>query len=347
MVENLGTFEDAGITKSQLKEHISGFCSVGTIQEVTEIEDGVNVAAILHTEQNEFFLKMHSFRTTTDQFKSQPLVLEYLNSGINTAFNTPIPIGYDYTCSDFQYKFYITTAIDGDTFDTSTNPITVEKARAAGRVLGQINSIQAPGIGYTVAPENMSGPTCEIEPKLPFEECDWEEEYKQSVRELTATADPRFDDLQPAIQEYITEVSIRNPDPHLLHFDYWWENILWDDTDEPYVIDWERSIGGDPLANEILAEHLLFDSLTIDYEGLEDSYASNRYRMRDEFRSAYWDAYSGSQELNADKETIEMYELLPYLKELRGFPYWWRHKDEDWKKDREEALRNHIKSYIK
>lgn len=347
MLDTIGTFDYVGLDAETIAESLSHTCNIGEVTEVTEITDGVNTTAILHTTTGDYFVKMQSFnRDEVDVFSSQPFLLEYFQEN-NVPFNTATPVGYDYTRDTLQDRWYMTEAIEGEPFDTDTNEITEEKARTVGRILGEINSIETPGYGTPTAPTTDTH-SCSIETTLPFDDSDdWHTAFKDSVMELVSTMDSQFYDLYDDIEAYVEAVDLRKPSPQLLHFDYWWENILWTEDNTPYVIDWERALSGDPLSNLLLSEHYLFDTVVIESELYSNEfYSEDRVHLQEVFREAYTDAYTGETPLSADEETTEMYELLPYLRELRGFPYWWRNETEEFKEKRAKALRSQVNEYL-
>lgn len=347
MIEKIGTFEYTGLSSNTLKESVSHTCGIGEIKRITEIPDGVNLTAILHSTSGDYFIKMQSFnRDEVNAFCSQPFILKYLQES-NVSFNTPKPIGYDYTKDSLSYRWYMTEKIDGNPIDTENTTITESKARSVGRILGKINSISTSEYGNPTAPETNTK-SCSIEGKLPFNSPqNWHDAFENSVINMVNRIDPRFHDFHRDIKEYVKSATIRKPSPQLLHFDYWWENILWTEDDTPYIIDWERALSGDALSNRYLSEHYLFDTVMIksDIYG-DDYYAENREELQNIFREEYNNAYTGETPLHADDETVEMYKLLPYIRELRGFPYWWRNKSEEFKQKREKALRSQVESFL-
>lgn len=347
MLQTIGTFEYVGLDADTLQSVFSNTCEIGEVNSVTEIADGVNTTALLHTSTGDYFVKLQSFnRDEVDVFSSQPFLLQYLQEN-DVPFKTATPVAYDYTQDDVRFRWYMNKAIEGEPFDTGANPITEEKARTVGRILGQINSIETPGYGTPSAPTTNTA-SCDVDAVLPFDEStNWEDAFKDSVMELVGTMDSQFYDLYDDIESYVENVDLRKPTPQLLHFDYWWENILWTDDDEPYVIDWERALSGDPLSNRTLSEHYLFDTVVIESDLYDDNfYPEDRVALQEAFREAYDAAYTGTTPLTADAETTEMYELLPYLRELRGFPYWWRNETDAFKEKRAEALRSQVTDFL-
>lgn len=346
MLNSLGTFQNAGLSSDEIQTALTGKCDIGNVTSVLEIEDGVNASAVLTTENSEkYFIKFNTFTPSSRLFYAQPFILSYFNNG-HSGVSTPQIIGYDYTRTKLPYGWYLTEYISGDAFDTEKNKISVEKAQTVGRILGQINSISVDGYGYPNQEHN--GASCSVSPSLPFtqDEESWEDHLKSEMRQFINTADSRFSSLREPLHSFIESQSIREITPHLTHFDYWWENILWADK-QPYVIDWERAVGGDPIANRILSEHYLFDRVAIESQVFsEGEYPSDRRTMMKAFRTAYESSYTGSQALQIDSDTEQMYHLLLYVRELRGFPYWWRNKSDEWTEKRADALREGITSIL-
>lgn len=337
MIDSVGTFQRSGLSKEDVQSRLSDKCAIGNIKRVTEIENGVNASAVLQTENAEkYFVKFNTFNPTINFFYVQPFVLSYLNSN-ERGVNVPSPVGYDYTRDEFNYDWYMTEFVDGEELETEEKPLTVENSRLVGKTLGRINSISVNGVGYP-NPKTETGKSCSIEPYLSFDNDSWEEYMKRELYKLVNTSDTRFASLRNDIREFIENCAIREVNPQLIHFDYWSENIIWENN-TPYVIDWERSVGGDPMANRIQSEHYLFDKIApYSDEFSDDEYIQNRDKMIDEFRNAYTSAYTGEQSLELDKETRKIYELFVYLREMRGFPYWWRDKPAEWTQKRKEAL---------
>lgn len=340
-------FSKTSLSKSSIQSELSNCFGIGPVSTVTEIDSGINTAAIIQTEfDNKYFVKFNTFRPSSDLFHAQPFVLSYLSEGDYT-FQTPTPIGYDYTNESIQYDWYMTEFVNGDIFDSESNKIPEQKARIVGSILGEINSISVNGVGYVNA-QSTTDKSGSIPSKISFSQGSWQSHLKEEMRHLVSTADYRFDDLRESLDEFIDDFSVRTISPQLTHFDYWWENIMWvAGVTEPYVIDWERAVGGDPLANRVLSEHYMFDTVAIESECFTaQEYQSDRTKLRDFFRNAYESSYSGKQSLKTDSETELVYKLLLYVRELRGFPYWWRDKSNDWKQNREKALRTEIEKLL-
>lgn len=345
MLDSIGTFSSAGLDAETIESSLSHQCDIGAVKTVVEIDDGVNASAILHTTTGKYFVKFNTFSPSSNLFYAQPFILAHFNSNQPSVL-TPTIIGYDYTRDDIAYPWYLTEFVDGTVFDTEDQPITVEKSRTVGRVLGQINSIEVDGVGYPEQ-ETRTGKSCSVAPALPFLNESWEQHLKDEMYQFVNTADSRFYELQEPIHQFIESQSVREITPQLTHFDYWWENILWTPDDTPCVIDWERAVGGDPIANRILSEHYLFDTIALESEQFSEAeYASDRAEMKEAFRDAYESSYSGRESLQIDAETRTMYELLVYVREMRGFPYWWRNKPTDWTDKREAAIRDGVTQII-
>lgn len=335
MLNNIGTFQNANLTKTEIRESLSGRCDIGDVETVTEIGDGVNAAAFLQTDTgDDYFIKFNTFSPTLNLFHAQPFILSYLDSTDNR-FNVPSPVGYDFTRNDIRHEWYLTEVVNGETFDNEKEDTPIEKIIKVGEVLGNINSISVNGVGYST-PKKRDGTSCSVEPELSFEKGSWEEYLKEEMHKLVNTSDNRFGSLRKPIHDFIENNPIREVNPHLTHFDYWWENILWKD-ETPYIIDWERSVGGDPVANRFIAEHYFFDIVSLKSDVFSDK-AYNNEKELEKFRDAYTSAYTGSQNLDINTKTHRMYTLLIYVREMRGFPYWWRNKSAEWTQKRKEAL---------
>lgn len=345
MLDSIGTFSHAGLNTDDVLTALSNQCEIGDVTHVEEIGDGVNASAILHTNTGKYFVKFNTFSPSSNLFYAQPFILSHFNANVQSV-TTPTIVGYDYTRDDIRYEWYLTEFVDGSVFDTEDNQITAEKAEIVGRVLGQINSIEVDGVGYPEQ-ETRTGKSCSVSPSLPFSEGSWEEHLKDEMYQFVNTADSRFADLQEPLHDFIKDASVREVAPQLTHFDYWWENILWEDGETPCVIDWERAVGGDPVANRMLSEHYLFDTIALDSEWFSaDEYSSDRQEMMEAFRDAYSASYSGRESLQIDADTRTMYELLVYVREMRGFPYWWRNKSTEWTDKREAAIREGVTQII-
>ena len=346
MLDKIGTLEHAGIDATDLKQ-LDSACGIDTINSVTEIQDGVNASALLHTDTQDYFLKLQTFnRENTNTFSAQPFILQYFQDN-STPFSTPTPVAYDYTQGKLPERWLVTEAINGDTLSLDANNITPEVAGTVGRILGQVNSVQAAGYGPPTAPTTDDAATS-ITGTLPFNSNNsWGKAFKQFINHLLNTMAPRFYDLREPLESYVETVSVRSITPSLLHFDYWWENILWDEHNTPHVIDWERAFGGDPLANLYLSKHYLFDTLTIDSNQYSSSfYNEDRRTLQQEFSEAYKRTYTGDAPLAVDDHVDALYRVFPYIRELRGFPYWWRNETDEFKNKRAEALRATLTSYI-
>lgn len=326
-----GTLERNRITKDDVKTVASNFCSISSVETVTEIVDGVNASAkLVDDKNNEYFIKFSTFHREDNVFQTQPLVLSQLQSEQRTYFDTPTPIGYDYTRNNSRYHFYVTEwipdgkKVDIQTIEDETTDVTASIAETVGSILGEVNSIEVDSYGE---PETLvhNEQSCHITNTPQFQDDSWSEFYLHYLTQVLYSVAPRFYDLAETIQHTIDKRSVRDATPSLLHLDYWWENLVWTD-DHPYLIDWERAVGGDPLLNKYLSQHYLFDTV----EMPEKPYMERKDEYITLFNNAYETAYNGTQSLSADTETELLYRLLPLTRELRAFPYWWRHKSDDW-----------------
>lgn len=345
-MDSIGTFADSRITPREVQTVFERVLETTPVR-VEEIKDGVNTSCFLRTDSTDYFVKFSTFHNPEKQFKGQPFILQYLTQ--NTDIRVPVPVAYDYTEEPLPYCWYATRAEHGESHYTNDEVIPRDAARTVGRLLGRINSIQTPRAGFTSMPDSEPPRGQTINACLPFQRDDqWSTAFKQYMKEHITTMAPRFYDLRDELLAAVDEYTLREVTPQLLHCDYWWENLLWDSHDDPIVIDWEQAVGGDPLFNQLLSEHYLFDRVAVETQAEPSSMNTNQSieHLSTEFRDAYNESYTGSTSLTAPSETRALYELFTYVRELRGFPYWFRHRSEDWKDDREAMLRTCINNYI-
>jgi len=351
-------FMGTTITKQSFCSAVSNFCDIGCVTDVSETEQGVNTSAIIQTETGEkYFVKCNTFAPSYDVFYSQPFTLSFLSEE-NFSFPTPNIVGYDYSHNPIQSEWFMTEYISGETADISTGDITTTQAEMVGEILGEINSVSVQGCGV---PQTFTGDaerfenaseypyeSCSVPSTISFSEESWSTHIKSQMYEFIRTSDSRFTDLKKDIHDFIETTDVREVSPHLTHFDFWWENIIWDSFDtKPYIIDWERTVGGDPVANMRISEHFMFDTVAIEStQSLDVPFEEQRSTLREAFRDGYKSSYTGSECLSLDSETNSLYKMFVYARELRGFPYWWRNKSLEWKQSREVALRSGINKLL-
>lgn len=335
MFEELGTFERAGVTEEDIQELLLSVNSVDTVTRVEEIEDGINVTALADVESSvlpsTIFIKLGSFNRNST-FTAEPFVMQLVQDKSRVA--TPSPLYYDYSKELQNCPWYITTALDG----VSNFPVDADEARLfaskLGHMLGEINSIPTQDTGKAsveIESVPVASETVTVD-SPPFTGVSWQETLREDYHSILQTMGPRFSDLRSEIEDFIEEFAseVSEPvTPRLVHFDYWWENVLWEDS-RPYAIDWQRGYGGKAIANLPLARYLLFHK----YDwGTQDVVNS--------FEDAYLSAVGDSLEEVTETEW-RVYELYPRLREMRGFPYWWNGLSDEERDEREEIVRREV-----
>lgn len=348
-MESIGTFADSRITPTEVQSAFTDLLDTQIVQ-VEEISDGVNTSCFLHTETEQYFVKFSTFHNPEHQFKGQPFILQYLTE--NTTVRVPDPIAYDYTKSTIPYSWYVTKAEDATVkYTDKSDRISINDAETVGQILGNINSVQTPTVGVSSLSDStpQSSTKNDISPQLPFDTtASWSEVLKTYTLDHINTMDSRFTPLREDLLSVVESYDVRSITPHLLHCDFWWENLLWESSEQPIVIDWEKAMGGDPVLNQLLSEHYLFDRVAMHSDVEFDNFIDSDYAcdLCAAFRDAYQDAYTGTQSLAVSTETRAAYELFTYIRELRGFPYWWRNRSTAWREKRAEALRGCIEKYL-
>ncbi len=141
----------------------------------------------------------------------------------------------------------------------------------------------------------------EIIPESPIRTSTWREylaaSLERQVGAADATAYPEIDDLEAVVDALRTEVAAAaEPDPSLLHFDYFPGNVMCDDTRITAVIDWSvLSIVGDPDLDVALAVAYFGVTPTatpadvaFSWDWLRDHDLANRAEVYERWGSAWW-----------------------------------------------------------
>lgn len=331
-LENLGTLGTKGITETKIKSAVKS-SPLPEIKHIEGIDSGVNVSAkVTLTTGDEVFVKVGTFSSGEEGFKIEPFVLNYLFK--NTTVPVPEPLYYDYTANVLKYPWHISQFVPGETKRPGKRK--TSKIKTIGHILGQINSVSPPVAGSPVFPRNKKtkGPFKNDSNLEVFSGDGWKKAFMGYTNYTINTIEKRFRDLKPTLRDFFKEHEEyipTNTPPSLLHLDYWWENFLWE-TNETVVVDWQQSYSGDPYANLAVAEYLLVDS---------PDWGTKSQRV---LRDSYLTSLSNTR--NISKTTWRLYELHSLLRELRGFPYWWRNESPSIKKEREEQLRKNLKQIL-
>lgn len=331
---NIGTFKREGFSKEDISELIDN-TTFGPTEEVVEIPDGVNVSAKVttgHPKYQEAFIKIGTYNSNK-LFTPEPFVLRHIHE--YSDINVPLPLYYDYTKNEIQYPWHVSTYVK-TVKDTGPSDFSEHEVRSIAHSLAKINSTPVPETGKAIVPEEKTPKkgTHPIDMDIEiFSGTPWPICFRNSLNQILTRISPKFTHLREPSKSFIEENynHIQNIDnPRLLHFDFWWENII-ESQNGPVVIDWQRSYGGRPAANLAIAEYLMFET-------------SHNTQMRDIFRQSYFQHLDG--DLSCNETEWVLYKLYGYLAETRGFPYWWRNASRNKRQEREKELKTDINKIL-
>lgn len=214
----------------------------------------------------------------------------------------PIPdmLGYDDSCTICQSPYFFMEKLEGNSLNKVKNTLSPEQLAniyiEAGKIIKKVNEISCPRFGYPGRPEIQGSEWYPVfHQMLEAGICD----AQNGNVDLKISTDLLWNYLErdKAIFDEVTE-------PRLVHWDCWDGNIFVKDGLITGIIDWERSLWGDPLM-EVGFRTYQDNSLFL------KGYSINSLTANQQRRALWYDIYAlilMSSECEYRKyETMDMY----------------------------------------
>ena len=157
----------------------------------------------------------------------------------------PLPdvLGYDDTCTICKSPYFFMEKLNGKSLNTIKNTLSPQQIANIytefGKINRKINEMKCPCFGYPGHPE--------------LQGTDWYSTFLKIMESCILDAQNGNVNLKisiPSLMDYFKKdkpIFDEVTEPRLVHWDCWDGNIFIKDTLITGIIDWERSIWGDPL----------------------------------------------------------------------------------------------------
>ena len=294
---------------------------------------------ILDTESGRHVLKIGK---NEDRFQVEGPSLDFLNS--ETVVSVPEIAGFDNSKSDFDFMYLVMDFVEGENLDAWENDsgakfpyLSKNRKRSllksAGRQLGLLHSQTCfDSFGHFKCAESS----------LEFrQEGSWAETFKKIILDEQVSNFPnKFSHLESLVKNFVEESvhELNAGDSALIHQDVRWPNIIAGESEVNVVIDWERSISGDPYYDLAKAEQSLLQF--------------KRPETRDSYRKYFFEGYKDFKDLPDDWEKYRaFYRALRPVEALWTFEGWTKEMSNDKKEEmasnKEKELKEKIRRFRK
>lgn len=275
--------------------------------------------------------------------QSEPRVLERL--GRDTDIPVPEVVGFVDEHPDLPAPFFVAERLPGEDCSGKFSDLSaaaIETILAdAGRYLAALHELQSfDGFGRIgVEDGDLAVVGDQHGPRERW--TDWL--LADAEETLDGMAGGRFDDLVPALRDYVRSAvpALDGPETaSLVHWDYRLGNVLVDsETGETTgVLDWADLLAGDPVYNLATVEDHNVNWQTRDVV------------LRERLRGALFEAYDGPSPTGdrsaAFRERKRVYHLCNRLNAMACLPDWYADADEAVREERAAEHRMFVRSYL-
>lgn len=213
----------------------------------------------------------------------------------------PVPkvYAYDNSKSEFEVEYIVMERIEGSSmYEHFNHPENNQNIKRYGELLAELhNSFQF----------NDSGGLKETNDELKVEPQSWSSMFEEMIWKLTSHLEKiEAYDFRDRVRELVKEnkALLKSRESTLVHQEFSPRNLIGDDRDINAVIDWERSISGDPELDLAISEKHLLQKEDGTLETRENS---------EEIRKMFYEAYKSKRELSSNYSLRKNLYFLPYI----------------------------------
>lgn len=292
--------------KKIIEQMVKKYFPLHTMNGYRELTEGYfNVAyEILLSNGTNVILKIAPLKETRIMTYEKNIMYVEVEAMKTAKIKAQIPVpdmfGYDDSCTICQSPYFFMEKLEGNSLNKVKNTLSPEQLAniyiEAGKIIKKVNEISCPRFGYPGRPEIQGGEWYPIfHQMLEAGICD----AQNGNVDLKISTDLLWNYLErdKAIFDEVTE-------PRLVHWDCWDGNIFVKDGLITGIIDWERSLWGDPLM-EVGFRTYQDNSLFL------KGYSINSLTANQQRRALWYDIYAlilMSSECEYRKyETMDMY----------------------------------------
>ena len=219
----------------------------------------------------------------------------------NTSVPVPEVYAFDNSETDFEFKYIVMEKVEGEPmYQYMDYPQKKSLIRNTGELLGELhNSIHFENFGGLKQAENGF---VEVEPQ------EWSSMFKQLIWKITThlekiEADETRDRIRDVVEENLYLLESRDTSV-LLHQEFSPRNMVGTEQGINAVIDWERSISGDPEYDLAIAEKHIIQE--------EDGNPETRENT-EQVRKTLYEGYKSKRHLGQGWEKRRNLYYLPYI----------------------------------
>lgn len=230
---------DAEIVKQIVEDERGKVCSVsplsgGATHHMFEVELEGGNSLVFQVVNN----RWHDFPSFEIGFRAEPILLNFLEE---EGYPAPSLIQYDFSRDDFDYRYILMENLDArDMNRISDEDVFLHLVEESGNLMSRLQSLKD---------FEKSGKLYTDDGELSIRSFDWIEMYKSLVHTYTThMIDRRYDHLRTDIESLVEDYQdcLHCDNFTLVHQEFGPRNILAQDREIKGIVDWERTISGDP-----------------------------------------------------------------------------------------------------